>query len=220
MPVTLLIIEDEPEFADYLRRGLTYDGYHIRLVHSAEAGLEEARRSQPDLVIFDVMLPGMDGFSACSSLREMGFRQPVLLLTARDAVQDRVTGLNAGADDYLVKPFEFDELLARLRALLRRSGNKSSIVTFADIELDVKGYVVTRQGITIRLTRTEYTLLSFLLAHPEQILTREVLLNVVWSITSEQNSNILDIYISRLRQKLGEPVILHTVFGVGYILKR
>ncbi len=220
MSLKVLIVEDEPEFADYLRRGLTYDGYHVRIATSAEAGLEEVRRSQPDLIIFDVMLPIMDGFTACRHLRRSGYVGPLLLLTARDAVYDRVTGLDAGADDYMAKPFEFEELLARLRALLRRSNHNTTTITFADIELDVRGHTVSRRGSTIQLTRTEFELLQFLLSHPEQTLTRASLLENIWGITSELNSNVLDIYISRLRQKLGEPILIQTVFGIGYLLKQ
>lgn len=220
MSLNLLIVEDDPELADYLRRGLTYDGYRVRVASSAEAGLEEVRRSQPDLVIFDVMLPFMDGFTACRRLREWGYDGPVLMLTARDAINDRVTGLDSGADDYLAKPFDFEELLARLRALLRRKGCGTSLLSFADIELDTHLRTAVRRGSTITLSRTEYDLLLFFLSYPEQTLTRDVLIDNIWGTAPGLNSNVLDIYISRLRRKLGEPALIHTLYGVGYVLKK
>ena len=220
MSLNLLVIEDEPEFADYLRRGLTYDGYRVRVASSAEAGLEEVRRSQPDLVIFDVMLPFMDGFTACRRLREWGYAGPVLMLTARDAIDDRVAGLDSGADDYMAKPVDFDELLARLRALLRRAGYGTSGFFFADVELDTRLRTAARRGIPIALSRTEYDLLHFFLSYPEQVLTRDVLIENIWGATPGLNSNVLDIYISRLRRKLGEPPLIHTLYGTGYVLKK
>lgn len=218
--MNLLVIDDEPEFGDFLRRGLTYEGYRVRVAHSAEAGLEEVRRSQPDLVIFDVMLPFMDGFAACRQLRSWGYPGPVLMLTARAAIDDRVRGLDSGADDYLAKPFYFEELLARLRALLRRGGYGISILAFEDLELDTHLHTALRRGSTITLSRTEYDLLLFFLSYPQQLLTREVLITNIWGTTPGLNSNVLDIYVSRLRRKLGEPSLIHTVYGIGYVLKR
>lgn len=220
MSLNLLIVEDEPEFADYLRRGLTYDGYQVRVASSAESGLEEVRRSQPDLIIFDVMLPFMDGFTACHRLREWGYAGPILMLTARDAIDDRVTGLDSGADDYMAKPLNFDELLARLRALLRRKGYGNSNSSFADLELDTHLRTAARRGMTIALTRTEYDLLLFFLSYPEQILSRDVLIENIWDSAPGLNPNVLDIYVSRLRRKLGEPPLIHTLYGVGYVLKK
>jgi len=220
MSLSLLIVEDEPEFADYLRRGLTYDGYQVRVAYSAETGLEEVRRSHPDLIIFDVMLPFMDGFTACQCLRKWGYTIPVLMLTARDAIDDRVAGLDSGADDYLAKPFHFDELLARLRALLRRKGYGASVLSFADVELDTRLHTAARRDVTIALSRTEFDLLFLFLSYPEQTLTRDVLIENVWGNVPELNSNVLDIYVSRLRRKLGEPALIHTLYGVGYVLKK
>lgn len=220
MALYILVIEDEPEFADYVRRGLTYDGYHVRVSSSAESGLEEVQRSQPDLIIFDVMLPFMDGFTACRRLRESGYTIPVLMLTARDAINDRVNGLDSGADDYLAKPFDFEELLARLRALLRRKGHLESVVSFADLDLDTRVRTAVRHGAIISLSRTEYDLLLLFLSYPEQTLSRETLLKHIWDNEPEPNSNVLDIYISRLRRKLGEPSLIHTVYGIGYVLKK
>ncbi len=220
MSLSVLVIEDEPEFADYLRRGLTYDGYQVRVSYSAEIGLEEVRRSQPDLIIFDVMLPFMDGFTACRHLRESGYTGPVLMLTARDAIYDRVTGLDSGADDYMAKPFDFEELLARLRALLRRKGHGTSLISFADLELDIRTRTAMRGSSAITLSRTEYDLLFLFLSYPEQTLSREVLVENIWGNPPALNSNVLDIYISRLRRKLGEPPLIHTLYGIGYVLKK
>ena len=219
MDARLLVIEDEPEFADYLRRGLTYAGYRVPIATTAEDGLEQLRRSHPDLILLDVMLPGMDGMAACRQLRESGFTGPVLMLTARDTVPDRVLGLDSGADDYLVKPFAFDELLARLRALLRRAGGVSNLITFADLELDGNLHVARRRGKVIPLTRTEYDLLTLFLEHPRQALSRETLIARVWGAGNEHDPNVLDVYISRLRRKLGDPILIHTLHGVGYVLQ-
>lgn len=219
METHILVIEDDPEFADYLRRGLTYEGYRVQVFPSAEAGLDALREGQPDLVILDIMLPGMDGASACRQLRDMGYTCPVLMLTARNAVNDRITGLDAGADDYLGKPFVFEELLARLRALLRRSGAADLVISFSDLELDGGIYAARRQGKTFPLTHTEYELLEFFLTHPGQVLTRQTLVEKFWSLESESSENTLDVYISRLRRKLGEPPLIRTLHGIGYVLE-
>ena len=219
MEANLLIIEDDIEFADYLRRGLTYEGYRVRVAASAEAGLEQAHQHHPDLMILDVMLPGLDGMEACRRLRASGYQCPVLMLTARDALHDRVFGLDAGADDYLVKPFVFDELLARLRALLRRTNVASRVVTFADLELNTSLRAARRHGRTILLSRIEYDLLALFLAHPQQALTRSAIIETVWSGETTPTDNMLDVYVSRLRRKLGHPLLIHTLHGVGYVLK-
>jgi two-component system response regulator MprA len=215
----LLIIEDDPEFADYLRRGLIYEGYQVQMSASAEDGLGILRSHQPSLIILDVMLPGMDGISACRHLRQTDYLGPILMLTARDAVGDRVNGLDAGADDYLGKPFDFDELLARLRALMRRQVADGSVIVFADLELDEGVYTLRRHGATNPLTRTEFALLAFLLANPRKVLTRDVIIGHVWGTESSGHEKSLDVYISRLRRKLGKPPLIHTLHGVGYILK-
>ncbi len=219
MDTQLLVVEDEQEYADYLRRGLTYAGYRVSVAASAEAGLAQLDRSQPDLILLDVMLPGMDGMTACSRLRQSGFTGPVLMLTARDAVPDRVLGLDSGADDYMVKPFAFDELLARLRALLRRTGGSGNRLAFADVELDGNLHVARRRGKTISLTRTEYELLVLFMERPRQALSRETLITCVWGPDHEHDPNVLDVYISRLRRKLGDPQLIHTLHGVGYVLQ-
>ncbi len=219
MNAKLLIIEDDLEFADYLRRGLSYEGYQVQTATSAEAGLGLLHLRQPDMVILDVMLPGMDGMAACSRLRQSGYSGSLLMLTARNSIHDRINGLDAGADDYLSKPFAFDELLARLRALLRRQGRVASLITFADLELDTNLHLARRQHQTIPLSHTEYALLSLFLTYPGQVLTREALLENVWPGEADKRTNVLDVYVSRLRRKLGEPTLFHTVHGVGYILK-
>lgn len=219
MEIDVLIVDDELEFADYLRRGLTYAGYRVCLAHSAEEGLEKFNQSQPHFLILDVMLPGMDGMTVCRRVRESGYTGPVLMLTARNAIPDRVMGLDSGADDYLVKPFAFDELLARLRTLQRRIGDVNSTIIFADLVLDKSLRLARRAGRPIALTRTEYDLLTLLLKHPQQVLTREALIMEVWGIDAEKHPNTLDVYIARLRRKLGDPPLIHTLYGVGYVLK-
>ena len=219
MEADILLVEDEVEFADYLRRGLTYAGCHVRLARSAEEGLEKFNQSQPNFLILDVTLPGMDGMSACRCVRESGYTGPVLMLTARNAIPDRVMGLDSGADDYLVKPFAFDELLARLRTLLRRTGEVNKIMTFADLELNQNLHMALRAGKQIALTPTEYNLLTLFLKYPHKVFTRQSLIMDVWSTDTNVQPNVLDVYIARLRQKLGAPPLIHTLYGVGYVLK-
>lgn len=218
MELSLLLIEDEPEFADYLRRGLMYEGYRVQLASSAEAALEQLRRGVPDALLLDVMLPGMDGMAACRRFRAAGYGGPLLMLTARDGVHDRISGLDAGADDYLVKPFVFDELLARLRALLRRA-RPAATLCFADLELDTAQRVARRRNRSIDLSQREYELLQLFLTHPRQTLPRASLLEEVWGDASDRGDNVLDVYIFRLRRKLGERPLIHTVHGVGYVLR-
>mgnify|MGYP000279981076 CR=1 FL=1 len=219
METDVLLIEDELEFADYLKRGLTYAGYRVCLAHSAEDGLEKFDQNRPRLLILDVMLPGMDGMDACRRIRENGFTGPILMLTARNAIPDRVLGLDSGADDYLVKPFAFEELLARIRTLQRRIGESTSSIIFADMELDMGLYLAHRAGKPITLTRTEFDLLNYFLRHPRQVLTREELILNVWGQDAGIQPNILDVYIARLRRKIGEPPLIHTIYGIGYVLK-
>jgi two-component system response regulator MprA len=219
MEANLLIIEDDTEFADYLWRGLTYEGYRVRVATSAEAGLEQMHQHHPDLMILDVMLPDLDGMEMCRRLRAAGYHFPVLMLTARDALSDRVFGLDAGADDYLVKPFVFDELLARLRAQLRRATVSSRVVTFSDLELSISLRAARRHGHEIPLSRIEYDLLALFLYHPQQVLARSSIIESVWGGETTPTDNMLDVYVSRLRRKLGIPLLIHTLHGVGYVLK-
>jgi len=216
----ILLIDDEPEFADFVRRGLTYEGYTVKVAHSASRGWDLILAEPPDLIVLDVMLPDLDGMALCQDLRREGIRTPILMLTARDAVPDRVAGLNAGADDYLPKPFAFEELLARTRALLRRLGGaEAEVLTFADLHLDTGLREVRRGGRRIRLSPKEYALLEFFLRHPRQALPRETLFTRVWGYDYEAESNVLEVYVRRLRRKLGEPDLIETAHSLGYVLR-
>jgi two-component system response regulator MprA len=218
MKERILIIEDDEAIVKVLRRGLAYEGYQV----DSESGLVLARDHHPDLVVLDWMLPGMDGLEVCQRLRAGG-GLPVLMLTAKDTLQDRIMGLDAGADDYMVKPFELDELLARVRALLRRTQpERAPILTFADLTLDTSTRQAIRKGRTISLTAKEYDLLELFLRHPRQVLTREMIFDRVWGYDFGGESNVLDVYIRYLRQKLeaeGEVRLIHTARGVGYVMR-
>ncbi|MBO8191199.1 response regulator transcription factor [Streptomyces oryzae] len=230
---TILVVDDEPAVRDALRRSLSFEGYEAQLAADGAEALEKVAEHEPDLVVLDVLMPRMDGLTAARRLRATGVRVPILMLTARDTVGDRVTGLDAGADDYLVKPFELDELLARVRALLRRSSyaraqaqaeaaQEPETLSFADLRMDLRTREVTRGERQVELTRTEYTLLEMFLAHPRQVLTREQILKAVWGFDFEPSSNSLDVYVMYLRRKTeagGEPRLVHTVRGVGYVLR-
>jgi two-component system response regulator MprA len=222
MKEKILIIEDDEAIIKVLHRVLSYEGYEIFKALNGQQGLNSARENRPDLIILDVMLPGMDGLEVCRRLR-LGGSIPILMLTAKDTIQDRVTGLDAGADDYLVKPFEVEELLARLRALLRRTkSDRQPVLTFADLTLDTNTRQAHRKGREINLTATEYDLIELFLQHPRQVLTREVIFDRVWGYDFGGESNVLDVYIRYLRQKLeeaGEPRLIFTVRGVGYVLR-
>ena len=229
-PARILIVDDEPAVREALRRSLAFEGYDTALAADGMAALEQADAYQPDAIVLDVLMPRMDGLTTARRLRSSGVTTPILMLTARDTVGDRVTGLDAGADDYLVKPFELDELLARLRALLRRSSyavaagpvGEEHVMTFGDLRMDTTTREVTRDGRTVDLTRTEYTLLELFLAHPRQVLTREQILKAVWGFDFEPSSNSLDVYVMYLRRKTeagGMPRLVHTVRGVGYVLR-
>lgn len=218
----ILIIEDEERILQFLRRGLTYEGYHVEVAEDGNAGLSLARETPPDLVVLDWMLPGLDGLEVCKRLRAGG-GVPILMLTAKDSVHDRVEGLDAGADDYLVKPFEFEELLARIRALLRRAKPEGpEVLSFGDLRLDTGTHQAYRGERPIELTAKEYELLELFLRHPRQVLTREVIYDRVWGYDFGGESNIIEVYVRYLRQKMeetGEPRLIHTVRGVGYVLR-
>ncbi|HKY85014.1 MAG TPA: response regulator transcription factor [Anaerolineales bacterium] len=218
----ILVIEDEDKILQFLQRGLTYEGYRVEMAADGAAGLALARAEAPDLVILDWMLPGMDGLEVCRRLRAGG-PTPILMLTARESVSDRVLGLDAGADDYLVKPFEFDELLARVRALLRRARPEAAdLLAFADLRLDTGTHQAYRGERPIELTAKEYELLDLFMRHPRQVLTREVIFDRVWGYDFGGESNIIEVYVRYLRQKTeagGEQRLLHTVRGVGYVLR-
>ncbi len=218
----ILIIEDDPAILKLLQRGLIYEGYQVDIATDGRSGLNLARDRHPDLVILDWMLPGMDGLEVCRRLRTGG-SLPILMLTAKDTIQDRVQGLDAGADDYLVKPFNLDELLARIRALLRRTQTERiQVYKFADLTMDTSSRQVTRGERLIQLTAKEHELLELFLRHPRQVLTREVIFDRVWGYDFGGESNVLEVYIRYLRQKLeaeNEPRLIFTVRGVGYVLR-
>jgi len=219
----ILVIEDDPQIADLLRRGLIYEGYQVEVTADGESGLTAARDRPPDLVLLDLMLPGIDGLTVCKRLRSAS-DVPILILTAKEAVPDRVAGLDAGADDYLVKPFSFDELLARVRALLRRRRTAASqeVLRFADLTLNPKTREVFRGNRRIELTAREFELLELFMQHPRQVLTRELIYDRIWSYDFGGESNIIEVYIRYLRAKLeeaGEPRLIQTVRGVGYALR-
>jgi two-component system response regulator MprA len=219
-----LVVDDEPAVREALERALRYDGFAVELAADGQQAIRCLASGRPDVVLLDVLMPLIDGLEVCRRMRHAGDRTPVLMLTARDAVGDRVAGLEAGADDYLPKPFALEELLARLRALLRRSGwqDDRRPLCFADLQLDPVIHEVQRGARPIELTRTEYLLLELFLHHPRQVLTREVIFDRVWGYDFGPASNSLEVYVGYLRRKTeaaGEPRLLHTVRGVGYVLK-
>ena len=219
----ILVVDDDPKIRAVVRRGLAYEGYRVVEAATGEEGLEKAREHLPDLVVLDVMLPGIDGLEVTKRLRSGGDDLAILMLTARDEVKDRVQGLETGADDYLVKPFSIEELLARVHALLRRrQAPQGEILRFADLELDIDAREASRAGRTIELTTTEYNLLLLFIRHPRKVLTRDVIMEHVWAYDFEGESNVLEVYVRYLRSKLeqaGEPRLIHTVRGAGYVLK-
>ncbi|HEX3786739.1 MAG TPA: response regulator transcription factor [Pseudonocardiaceae bacterium] len=219
----VLVVDDEPAVRESISRSLRFEGYQVELASDGNSALDTVRTGRPDVVILDVMMPGLDGLETCRRLRAIGDRVPVLMLTARRNVGDRVAGLDAGADDYLVKPFALEELLARVRALLRRvdSGTPEAL-SFADLEVNPATHTVTRNGRVIDLTKTEFELLTVLLRSVGRVVTRSVLFLDVWGYDFGNRSNSLDVYIGYLRRKLeadGEPRLVHTVRGVGYVLR-
>ncbi|MFE0458665.1 response regulator transcription factor [Kitasatospora sp. NPDC058965] len=234
-PARLLVVDDEPALRDALESSLAFEGYEVITATDGFEALDAVEREKPDLVLLDIMMPRMDGLTAVRRMRSRGDTAPVLMLTARDAVGDRVTGLDVGADDYLAKPFELDELLARVRALLRRNAlaaeaaaraavveDESEVLAFADLRMNTATREVTRDNRPVELTRTEFMLLEMFLAHPRQVLTREQILKAVWGFDFEPSSNSLDVYVMYLRRKTeqgGMPRLIQTVRGVGYALR-
>ncbi|MBW8482575.1 response regulator transcription factor [Actinomadura parmotrematis] len=230
MEQRILIVDDEPAVRESLAGSLEFEGYQVDSAADGVLALERAAECEPDLIVLDVLMPRMDGLTTCRRLRAQGATMPVLMLTARDMVGDRVTGLDAGADDYLVKPFELDELLARVRALLRRSAMVApaperpdqDVLAFDDLVMNTATREVTRAGRPLELTRTEFMLLEMFMLHPRQVLTREQILETVWGFDFEPASNSLDVYVMYLRRKTeagGLPRLVHTVRGVGYVLR-
>jgi two-component system response regulator MprA len=222
--VKILVVDDERAVRESLRRALELEGYEIELAADGREALERLEaESHPDVLVLDVLMPGVDGLEVCRRLRRTGSRLPVLMLTARDAVENRVAGLDAGAYDYVTKPFALEELLARIRALLRRTTDGADeVLRFADLELDPRTREVRRGGELIELTRTEFSLLELFMRNPRQVLTRSIIFERVWGYDFGYGSNSLDVYIGYLRRKTeagGRPRLIHTVRGVGYALR-
>jgi len=219
----VLIVEDERKISAYVKRGLEEQGYAVDAVYTGRDALYWAEAAPYDLILLDILLPELDGLSVCRELRRSGLRMPILMLTARDAVDDRVAGLDAGADDYLIKPFALKELLARLRALTRRAADatKSPVLQVADLSLDTLTHRVRRGGKTIELTAKEYGVLECLLREPERVLTRTMIAEHVWNYDVFNQSNVVDVYVRNLRRKIDDGhdlKLIHTVRGAGYRL--
>jgi two-component system response regulator MprA len=220
----VLVVDDEPAVRRALERALRLDSYEVALAADGQEALDALAESPPDAVILDVSMPRLDGLEVCRRMRNAGDRTPVLMLTARDAIDDRVQGLDVGADDYLVKPFALRELQARLRALLRRTsdGSDGEVLHYADLELDPVAHEVRRGDRIIDLSKTEFLLLELFLKHPRQVLTRSTIFENVWGYDFGPTSNALGVYMGYLRRKTeagGEPRLLHTIRGVGYVLR-
>jgi two-component system, OmpR family, response regulator MprA len=218
----VLVVDDDAPILASLRRALEYEGYRVSVAPDGPTALVAAADERPDLVVLDRMLPGIDGMGVCRRLRAEDPTLLILMLTARDATADRVAGLDAGADDYLVKPFDYDELLARIRALLRRGAGGGDRLAFADLTLDERTRVVRRGTRELALTAQEHALLRHFMLHPRQVFTRAQLLDAVWGMGFATASNVVDVYVGYLRAKLeagDEPRLLHTVRGVGYVLR-
>jgi len=223
MKAHILVVDDDPRITDLLRRILAYEGYSVAIAASGSEALDRSLEHPPDMVVIDIMLPGLDGLEVAQRLRTAGDNVPILMLTARDTVADRVKGLETGADDYLVKPFAPEELVARVKALLRRSQEEQhEVLRYADVELDTGTRVAHRGTREIELSPTEYELLLLFMKRPRQVLTREIILDRVWGMDFEGSSNVMEVYVGYLRAKLeaeGEPRLIHTVRGVGYVFK-
>lgn len=222
MTAKILIIEDDEAIASFLQRGLSYEGYQVEIARDGQSGLISVKKESPDLVILDWMLPGLDGLEVCRRIRQGG-GVPILMLTAKDTVTDRVQGLDAGADDYMVKPFNLDEFMARVRALLRRTQiSIPDVYEFDDLTLDTGTRQATRKNRVIDLTAKEYELLELFLRHPRQVLTRDMIYENIWGYDFGGESNIIEVYVRYLRQKLeqdGGDRLIYTIRGMGYALR-
>jgi two-component system OmpR family response regulator len=221
--VRLLVVEDEPQISDLVAASLRYEGCEVRSAADGDQALRLAREFKPDAVVLDVMLPGQDGLTLLRRLREEDQTLPVLFLTARDSVEDRVAGLGAGADDYVTKPFSLEELVARVRALLRRTlvQQRESVLVVGDLSLDEDSHEVWRDGSDIALTATEFELLRYLMRNPRRVLSKSQILDRVWRYDFGGQANVVELYISYLRKKIdaGRAPMIHTVRGAGYVLK-
>jgi two-component system, OmpR family, copper resistance phosphate regulon response regulator CusR len=219
----ILVIEDEPKTASYLRKGLSEHGFVVDVVHHGTEGLHLAKTQEYDAVLLDIMLPGQDGWSILSTLRKDGRHTPVLCLTARDAVADRVRGLDLGADDYLVKPFAFSELLARIRSLLRRTATpQPDVIGVGDLRVDLVRHRATRAGKRLDLTAKEFLLLALLARRTGEVLSRTLIAEQIWDMNFESDTNVVEVHVRRLRSKVDDPFdrpLLHTVRGIGYVLE-
>jgi DNA-binding response OmpR family regulator len=216
----LLLVEDENQIADFIRRGLSEQGYAVDVAHDGEEAVAWVEPGAFDAIILDVMLPKLDGVAVCSGLRGKGINTPILMLTAKDAVEDRVKGLDSGADDYLVKPFAFAELLARLRALARREPRVlGEVIHVGDLKLDTTTWEVTRQGAAIELTTKESRILEYFMRHPNQLLTRTMIAEHIWSYDLDNATNVINVHIRNLRRKIDDPYpvkLVKTIRGAGY----
>ncbi len=229
MTQRILVVDDDAKITAFLRRALVLEGYEVTVANGGQEALRHIAEQVPDLMILDLMMPEIDGMEVCRRVRAAGDELPILILTARDAVSDRVKGLDMGADDYLVKPFALEELLARVRALLRRRKAASpeeevrpGVLRYADLSLDTASREARRGNRTVELTAKEYELLALFMSHPRQVLTRDMLMENVWGYDYTGESNVLEVYVGYLRQKLeagGKPRLIQTVRGVGYVLK-
>lgn len=222
MSANILVIDDDPRITRMLKRALTFEGYSVETAGSGATGLESALQQEPDLVVLDILMPGIDGLEVCRRLRAAG-DTPILLLTAKDDIHDRVLGLDSGADDYVVKPFALEELLARVRALLRRhEPGGREILRYADLTVDTGERRVFRGDRELHLSATEFALLQHFMRHPRRVLPREAILDSIWGPEFVRPTNVVDVYIGYLRSKLeasGESRLLHTVRGAGYVLR-
>jgi heavy metal response regulator len=216
----ILLVEDEPQIADFIARGLSENSYSVDTARDGEEAVQWPSVAEFDVIILDVMLPAMDGIEVCRTLRAQGIRTPILMLTARDAVEDRVLGLDSGADDYLVKPFAFAELLARVRALIRREPVLiRNTLQVGDLVMDTVTRQVTRSAADIELTAKEFALLEYLMRHPNQVLSRTVIAEHIWNYDFANATNVIDVHVKNLRKKIDEgyePKLIHTVRGAGY----
>jgi two-component system, OmpR family, response regulator MprA len=213
----VLVVDDDPPLRRMLERSLAAEGFSVTVAADGGAALVAAEHAAPDVIVLDVAMPGVDGLAVCRRLRAKGLATPIIMLTARDAVPDRVAGLEAGADDYLIKPFAVQELVARLRALIRRGADPTALLSYADVVLDVGTARATRGGRDLELTGREAALLELLLREPNRTVTREFALQAIWNDAA--STNVVDRYVTRLRRKLGEPPLIRTMRGAGFALR-
>ncbi len=224
METTILIIEDEPRVASFIKKGLEVNNFDVDIAYDGESGVEKAIAKKYDLILLDISLPGIDGFEVCMQIRETHTLIPILMLTALGTTANKVLGFNLGADDYLLKPFEFAELLVRIKALMKRNqaGPADNVLRIANLEMDIKSKSVKRAGQKINLTQKEFMLLEYLLRNKEVVLSRESIAEKIWDITFDTGTNIIDLYIYYLRKKIDKnfsPKLIHTIIGMGYVLK-